>query len=210
MDNSIDFQSTELEGNEEIVHFSIPETKVAQLICRYPRCNSKLATTASRSSHEKSQHSPKKYSCEKCNFVQTKRKKVLNITNWGCIMDWKPTNYHGYLLFISFAFFLLNNKYFLFTEMLKCWNLATNRISIWLIRWFKMKPCQLTTLMTTHVHRTSPLTKSKIFIKFIIYSKIMNFCQTDQIFGMSGNPMFILNWALEYYDEMSHLIVGLH
>jgi hypothetical protein len=55
--------------DEEIVHFSIPETKVAQLMCRYPRCNSKLATTASRSSHEKSQNSPKKYSCEKCNFV---------------------------------------------------------------------------------------------------------------------------------------------
>ncbi len=76
MDNSIYFQSTELEGNEEIVHFSIPETKVAQLICRYPRCNSKLVTTASRSSHEKSQHSPKKYSCKKCYFVNEREESI--------------------------------------------------------------------------------------------------------------------------------------
>lgn len=66
----------ELDGNEEIVHFSIPETKVAQLICRYPRCNSKLATPTSRLYHEKSKHSQKKITCGKCNFVAERKETI--------------------------------------------------------------------------------------------------------------------------------------
>ncbi len=78
VDNSIDFQSIELDGNEQLLLFSKPETKVAQLICRYPWCNSKLASNSSRNGHEKSKYSPKKYSCKKCNFPAEREETIEN------------------------------------------------------------------------------------------------------------------------------------
>jgi hypothetical protein len=78
MDNSIDFQFIELNGNEQLVLFSKPETQVAQLICRYPWCNSKLASNSSRNGHEKSKHSQKKYSCKKCNFAAEREETIEN------------------------------------------------------------------------------------------------------------------------------------
>jgi hypothetical protein len=79
MDNSIDFQSIELDGNEQLVLFSKPETKVAQLICRYPWCNSKLASNSSRNGHEKSKYSQKKINVKNVTFLP-KEKKHLEIT----------------------------------------------------------------------------------------------------------------------------------
>jgi hypothetical protein len=78
LENSIELQSMELDENEEIVHFSVPETKCLQYFCRYPRCNSKLASTSSRLNHEKNQHSQNKFTCAKCNIVAERKETIEN------------------------------------------------------------------------------------------------------------------------------------
>jgi hypothetical protein len=119
MDNSIAFQSIELEGNEEIVDFSIAETKVTQLICRHPRCNLKLANISSRLSHERNQHSQKTFTCGKCNFVAERKESIESHKLW-MHHGLKANKLSRLFVIYVICYFSLNNKYFHFTEMLKC------------------------------------------------------------------------------------------
>ncbi len=78
LDNSIEFQSMELDENEENIHFLVPEKKAPQYFCRIPKCKSKLANGSSRSFHERTQHSKNQFTCAKCNIVAERKETLEN------------------------------------------------------------------------------------------------------------------------------------